>query len=439
MDLVDFKTGVDVPALGVKMHDLMRRLYPICRSITGDGIRKTLRIVGEIVPLEISRIPTGTRVFDWTIPREWNIRDAWVKNSRGDKVIDFADSNLHVLGYSIPVHEKLPLAELQKHLHTLPEHPDWIPYRASFYQENWGFCLSHNDLSKLESGEYDVFIDSTLEDGHLEYGECLIEGKEKDEVLVSAHACHPSLCNDNLSGVVLAAHLARIIRTARPRYSYRFLFIPTTIGSIAWLSRNEPAAGNIKHGLVATCVGDPGKLTYKRSRRGNAEIDRAALNVLASSGKEYDVIDFFPYGYDERNYCSPGFDLAVGSLSRTTHGKYAEYHSSADNLDFVKAESLADTLDTYLSVFNVLENNGVYVNTNPKCEPQLGRRGLYGAIGGLGEVRKNELAMFWILNQCDGTSSLLDISDKSGIEFETVSRVAKLLCDHGLLIPAGNE
>lgn len=419
------------------MLDLMRRLYPICRSITGEGIRETLRILAGRIPLEIKRVPSGTRVFDWTVPREWNIRDAYVKNARGDKVIDFNRSNLHVMGYSVPVHKKMPLSDLRKHLYTIPEHPDWIPYKASFYREDWGFCLRDNDLKEMEEGDYEVFIDSTLQDGHLDYGEVLIRGEEEYEVLISTHACHPSLCNDNLSGVVLATQLAELVGRCRPRHSYRFLFIPTIIGSITWLSLNESKVKNIKHGLVVTCVGDPGALTYKKSRRGDAEIDRAALNVLASSGKEYSVIDFFPYGYDERNYCSPGFDLPVGSLSRTTHGKYAEYHSSADDLDFVTAEHLADSLDTYLSILNVLENNGVFVNASPKCEPQLGKRGLYGAAGGLKGNRQAEMAMLWILNQCDGTNSLLDISCRSGIDFETISRTARVLCDHELLHRAG--
>jgi aminopeptidase-like protein len=385
----------------------------------------------ERIPLEIREVPTGTPVFDWTVPKEWNIRDAWIKDPSGRKVVDFQDCNLHVLNYSVPVHEKLPLAELKKHLFSLPDKPDLIPYRTSYYKEAWGFCLSHRTLESLPEGEYEVLIDSTLAGGSLTYGECLLAGDSEREVLLSTHVCHPSLCNDNLSGIAVMTELAREIQAwPRRRYSYRFLFIPGTIGSITWLALNEV---RIDHGLVAANLGDPGKFHYKKSRRGNAEIDRAVLSVLRSSGEPFGVEEFIPFGYDERQYCSPGFNLAVGSLTRTPYGRYPEYHTSADNLDFVKPEALEGSLRTYLAVTDVLEGNRRYRNLNPKCEPQLGRRGLYRTIGGDEAGRARELALLWVLNLSDGENDLLDIAERSGMSFAAIREAADALLVVGLL------
>ncbi len=413
------------------MIDFIAEAYPICRSITGDGVRRTLRMIQERIPLEIREVPTGTPVFDWTVPKEWNIRDAWIKDPSGEKVVDFQDCNLHVLSYSVPVHEKLPLAELKKHLFTLPDKPDLIPYRTSYYKEAWGFCSSHRALESLPDGEYEVLIDSTLADGSLTYGECLLPGDSEREVLLSTHVCHPSLCNDNLSGIAVMTELARALQ-ARPRrrFSYRFLFIPGTIGSITWLALNDV---KIDHGLVAANLGDPGKFHYKKSRRGNAEIDRAVLSVLRSSGEPFGVEEFVPFGYDERQYCSPGFDLAVGSLTRTPYGRYPEYHTSADNLDFVKPEALEGSLRTYLAVMDVLEGNRRYRNLNPKCEPQLGRRGLYRTIGGDESGRARELALLWVLNLSDGENDLLDVAERSGMSFAAIRQAADALLEVGLL------
>jgi aminopeptidase-like protein len=294
------------------MHRLVADLYPLCRSITGDGLRDTLRGVGRILPLTLREVPSGTRVFDWTVPPEWNIRDARVKSSRGARVIDFRRSNLHVVGYSVPVRARLSLAELKPHLHTLPDHPDWIPYRTSYYEEGWGFCLSHRELGALPEDEYEVCIDSSLEPGHLTYGECVLPGTTAEEVLISCHVCHPSLCNDNLSGVVVAAFLGRALAARPHRYTYRFLFIPGTIGSITWLAHNEARVERIRHGLVLSCLGDVGRPTYKKSRRGDAEVDRVVHHVLAARGGAHAIVDFTPCGYDERLFCSPGFDLPVG-------------------------------------------------------------------------------------------------------------------------------
>lgn len=383
--------------------------------------------------MSIHEVPTGTRVFDWTVPQEWNIRDAYVKSSNGEKVIDFRRNNLHVLNYSVPVNRKLSLCELKEHLFTLPEHPDWIPYRTSYYRENWGFCISHNQLMELEEDEYEVFIDSSLDSGYLTYGECFIEGEHPEEVLISCHICHPSLCNDNLSGIVLSVFLAKRLSTVSPTYSYRILFIPGTIGSITWLSLNEDIIPKIKHGLVAACLGDPGRFTYKRSRQGNAEIDIAVAHVLKTSGHEYEILEFTPFGYDERQYCSPGFNLPVGCLMRTPHGRYPEYHTSADNLDFVRPECLEESLSIYLSVLYVLENNRRYVNQNPRCEPQLGKRGLYQMTGGQSDRRLAELAMLWVLNLSDGSKTLLDITERSGLEFAVIKEAADALAEKDLL------
>ena len=419
--------------IGHEMQRLIAELYPICRSITGNGFRETLQAVRRHIPLEVNEVPTGTPVFDWIVPKEWNIRDAYIKNTRGERVVDFQKSNLHVLNYSTPIRTKLSLAELKPHLFSLPEHPDWIPYRTSYYAERWGFCLSHRQLLALPDEVYEICIDSTLQDGHLTYGEFLLRGQSSDEVLISCHACHPSLANDNLSGLALAMFLAQRLGESKSRYSYRFLFIPGTIGSIAWLARNEAKVANIQHGLVITCVGDAGRLTYKKSRRGDAEIDRAVAHVLKHSGQDHEILEFTPYGYDERQYCSPAFNLPVGCFMRTPNGCYPEYHTSADNLDFVKPASLADSFTKCLAALAVLEGNQAYVNLNPKCEPQLGKRGLYQTIGGQTDARQFELAMLWVLNLSDDKCTLLHIAERSGLEFGLIRQAADTLVQHSLL------
>jgi len=425
---------VDDSNVGQKMYQLADTLFPICRSITGDGVRETLKVVEQHIPITVHEVKTGTQVFDWTVPKEWNINDAYIIDPQGNKIVDFKENNLHVLNYSAPIHKKLSLEELKQNLYSLPDHPEWIPYRTSYYQEKWGFCLTHNQLLALEDGEYEVVIDSSLIDGHLSYGEYFIQGESDEEVLFSCHICHPSLCNDNLSGIALMVYLAQALSKQKLKYSYRFLFIPGTIGSITWLSQNEKTAKRIKHGLVVVCVGDPGPFTYKRSRQSDAMIDRITLNVLETSGAPYEVIDFYPYGYDERQFCSPGFNLAVGSLSRTTHGCYPEYHTSADNMSFIDIDSWAESLQTYLSIVNVLEYDKKFINVKPMCEPQLGKRGLYDATGGTHANDKNfQMALLWILNLSDGSNSLLDISERSSIPFSTLKMAAEALLKTDLL------
>lgn len=421
---------------GAAMWAQVAALYPICRSITGNGVRETLRLVQRLIPLEIHEVATGTRVLDWTVPREWNIRDAYIATPDGRRVVDFRATSLHVMSYSVPVRRRMSLAELDQHLFSIPEHPDWIPYRTSYYNETWGFCLADRVRRDLRGDvEYDVCIDSTLADGALTYGELHLKGSKDDEVLFSCHCCHPSLANDNLSGIAVATYLARALAGRALRYSYRFLFVPGTIGPITWLARNEQAAARVKHGLVLACAGDPGPSTYKRSRIGNAEIDRAVEHVLRHSGTPYSVVDFTPYGYDERQYCSPGFNLPVGNLTRTPHGRFAEYHTSADNLDLVQPGFLQDTLSKLLAIVDVLERNGTYVNTSPKGEPQLGRRGLYRAFGGVTDATEMERALLWVLNQSDGSHSLLDVAERADMPFAAIARATDALLAAGLLRP----
>ncbi|MBN2350159.1 MAG: DUF4910 domain-containing protein [Bacteroidales bacterium] len=418
---------------GALMIKLINELYPICRSITGNGVRNTLKIVNDIIPLTVSEIPSGTKAFDWEVPKEWNINEAYIKDLQGNEIINFKKLNLHVLNYSAAIEGKIPAEELKKHIHTLPDRPDWVPYRTSYYQENWGFCMSHNQFKTLKDDTYEIKIDSTLENGSLTYGEYYIKGETTEEVLISTHICHPSLCNDNLSGISIATYLAHLLSQNRPRYSYRFLFIPGTIGSIVWLSRNEKQTKRIRHGLVITLLGDTSDFTYKRSRRGNAIIDQAVEHYFNSGKVKGRLINFYPYGYDERQYCSPGFNLPVGSLTRNQHGEFPEYHTSADNLNFVHSDKLEESLQAILDILYIIENNNTYINLNPKCEPLLGKRGLYDKIGGGNESKLTQMAALWVLNQSDGSQSLLDIAKRSNTEFRIVREAAEALVECNLL------
>ena len=351
--------------LGELLHATVRDLFPICRSITGEGVRETLAYLKQHIPLDQIEVPSGTSVLDWTIPKEWRIRDAYFKDPSGNKVVDFKQSNLHVLNYSTPFAGTISLDALKSHLFTLPVQPDWVPYRTSYYNENWGFCLSQNKLDALPDGDYEVLIDAELFDGYLSYGECYLPGESTDEVLISCHICHPSLANDNLSGLAVAMQLVKLLSRQQRRYSYRFLFIPGTIGAITWLARNEASLGTIKHGLVLAGIGDAGELSYKQTRQGHCEIDEAVAYVLRQQAK-HRILPFSPYGYDERQYGSPGFNLPVGRLSRTPHGEFVEYHTSADNLDFVKPAQLAKSLQTCTEIVDVLENNNTFINVETK-------------------------------------------------------------------------
>ena len=418
-----------------ELLELIHGLYPICRSITGDGVRQTLRLVAERIPLETREVPSGTQVLDWTVPDEWNARDAWLKDRKGERVVDFQRHNLHLVSYSEPVAPRwVPMAELKGHLHSLPAHPDRIPYRTSYYNRTWGFCVTEKQLESLTEPEYEVCVDTTLAPGHLTYGEYFLPGEREDEILISAHVCHPSLANDNLSGIAVATHVARAL-AARPkrRFSYRFLFIPGTIGSLTWLARNRERASRIRGGLTLVCLGDERGLTYKRSFGGNAAIDRAAALVLRTSGRAHELIDFFPYGYDERQFNSPGFRIPVGSLMRGRHGRFDEYHTSADDLSFVRGSQLVDAHDSVLAILDVLEGDNTYRSLSPHGEPQLGRRGIYRALGGESDPEALQMAMLWVLSLADGGHSLVDAAERSGLAFAVVRAAATLLERHGLI------
>jgi aminopeptidase-like protein len=416
-----------------EMMAVVEELYPICRSITGDGVRSTLEVVGKLVPLEVHEVASGTPVLDWTVPDEWNIRDAYVADASGRRVVDFRACNLHVVSYSVPVSARMTLDELRPHLHALPGQPDLIPYRTTYYERNWGFCLSQRQLDGLAPGDYDVRIDSRLEPGHLTYGEVLVPGRQRDEFLISAHVCHPSLGDDNLSGIVVAAELARrLLGRPQPRFTYRFLFAPGTIGAITWLAQNRDAATRIGHGLTLSCIGDDHPFTYKRTVGGGETIDRAVAHVLAERGEEHELIDFFPYGYDERQYNSPGFRLPVGALMRGRHGQFPEYHTSADNLDFLSGERMVESLALLESVVDVADRNRTVRNLQPFGEPQLGRRGLYRALGG-SDIPDLQFAMLWVLNLGDGAHDLLAVAERSGLAFDAIVAAADLLEEHELV------
>lgn len=419
------------------MHALASDLFPICRSITGDGVRTTLGEIAERIPLEVHEVPSGTPVLDWTVPDEWNISDAYVATADGKRVIDFNASNLHVVGYSEPVRATMALAELRPHLHTFGENSAWIPYRTSYYARTWGFCLSERALAELGEGPFEVVIDSTLAPGSLTYGECFLPGERDEEVLVTTHVCHPSLANDNLSGIALVTELAAALADRERRLSYRFLFIPGTIGSITWLARNADVTTRIVGGFVVACVGDSGPLTYKRSRRGGALVDRAAEHVLGQAAGSR-LLDFVPWGWDERQFNSPGFDLPMGCLTRSLEGEYEGYHSSGDDLHLIRPENMEDSLNAALAIVDVLEHDGRYVNLAPKGEPQLGKRGLYRGLGGP-DPGTEQLALLWVLNQSDGRHSLLDIAERSQLPFGRIQMAAELLREGGLLAEAHEE
>ena len=422
---------------GQTMHALVRELYPLTRSITGPGLRATVKRMGAIVPLEVTEVRSGTPVFDWSVPEEWSIEDAYIEHESGRRFGELRRSNLHMVGYSIPVDTTMTLAELRPHLHSLPEHPNWIPFITSYYKPGWGFCLAHHELQSLPEGRYRVVIRSQLGPGSLTLAEHVHHGVSEDEVLVFAHDCHPSLANDNLSGLAVAVQLAAFLAQRTTRYTYRFVFAPATIGSITWLAMNESKLARIRHGLVLSLLGDGGPLHYKKSRGGNHAIDRSAWHVLRTEFPGSRLLEFSPWGYDERQFCSPGINLPMGRLTRTPDGEFIEYHTSADNPDFVTADALAQSWLACLKIFEAIEADVRYVNLSPKGEPQLGRRGLYRSTGGYyAGMPDRQMALFWMLNQSDGNTSLLDIAEKSGLSAGVLARAALDLQAAGLLAPA---
>ena len=424
---VDWDSVAGPEQAGAAMLELMRELFPLPRSLSGRGVRETIAVLGRELPLDLIETPSGTPIFDWVVPREWTIRGAFIDGPGGQRLLDFADSSLSVLGYSTPVDTVLPLAELRRHVHTHPSDPDLVPYRTSYWNEQWGFCMSSRQLDALPEGDYHAVIDSTLADGSLSSAELHIPGAEEDEFLLSTYLCHPALANDNLSGVAVLWALAKVLRTQRLRYSYRLLWSPGTLGPLCWLDRNRATLERVRHGLALSCLGDSGPLRYKRSRRGGEPVDRAAAHILARHASAV-ISPWEPLGGDERQFCSPGFDLPVGVLTRSPHGLFPEYHSSADDMTLVSAEALAGSLRAALEIIDLLERNEVVVNRSPFGEPQLGKRGLYQAVP---DGTNPERALLWVLSLADGSRDLLAIAEQSGLPFETVADAAAALerCD----------
>jgi aminopeptidase-like protein len=413
------------------IRERLERLYPLCRSLTGDGVRRTLAILAESVPLTVRAVPSGTPVFDWTIPPEWNARAAWIADAEtGERLVDLAAHTLHLVSYSTPFHGRVGRAELEQHLHSLPDHPDWIPYRTSYYHRDWGFCLTQRQREALPDGLFDVLVDTTLAPGELVYGELVVPGTTTDEVLISSHVCHPSLVNDNLSGLSVAVELARGLAEREHRLTYRFLFAPGTIGSLTWLCRNPEVLPRLRHVLVLTGLGGGGSLVYKRSRHGDRPLDRAAAHVVGRRGGR--VVDYSPYGYDERQFNALGFDLPAGRLTRTPHGEYPEYHTSADDLGFVTDAELRESLTAIEDILEVLEEDRTPRNLSPYGEPQLGRYGLYPTTGGR-SADDAVMAMLWLLACGDGATPMLAIAERAGLPFGLLRRAADDLEKAGLL------
>jgi aminopeptidase-like protein len=403
--------------LAQKLEHYFDRLWPICRSITGNGLRQSIDILQEIVPLVKHEIPSGTKVFDWTIPKEWNIHNAFIICPDGKKIAQFTDNNLHVVNYSIPINKKLNWEELQPHLHHIPELPDAIPYMTTYYKENWGFCITHTEWKSLpRDGEYQVVIESTLEPGHLTWAECVLPGETKEEILFSTYLCHPSMANNELSGPLAQAFLyEKLARIPKRRFTYRFVFAPETIGVIAFLAeRGELLKQKLCAGYVLTCCGDEGAFTYKRSKHRNSLADRAAEHILQHHYPKHTVVEFAVGGSDERQYCSPGFNLPVGSLMRTPYQRYKQYHTSLDNKAFLSFDALAETVHAYNNICLLLESNRKYTNQISHCEPQLGKRGLYPSSVDPLFNREETHRLLHFLSFADGEKDLIDIAEWRG-------------------------
>jgi aminopeptidase-like protein len=412
-----------------QIAEYLRKLFPIIRSITGEGNRQNLKILQEVIPLSILEFPSGQQVYDWIIPKEWNIKDAWIKNSRGEKIVDFSKSNLHVVGYSIPIYAEMKLSDLKHHLHFLEHLPEAIPYRTSYYQENWGFCLSYRDYQRYFQAdvEYEVMIDSELKPGSLVIGELLIPGLSSKEYLISTYICHPSLANDNLSGMLLTAFLAKELLKQQWNFSYRIIFVPETIGAIAYCANNEDAMKKIDAGLVVSTVGGPGEFGYKQSFRPDHAINRIIESVFQSKGLDFITYPFDIHGSDERQYSSQGFRINMATISKDKYYEYDHYHTSLDNLDFVKPDNIIKSLEVYLEVISLLDKNLIFANLLPHCEVMLSKHNLYPRTGGAMLPFKNKDIdmILWLLFYANGQMSLWDISEKIGFPLEHLSRVAR--------------
>lgn len=418
---------------GTSIYSLMESLWPICRSITGNGVRKTLQKIQLILPeLSIIEVPTGTKCFDWKIPKEWNINDAYIINPKGEKIVNFKESNLHLVNYSTPIDLELELNELQKHLHSLEDQPDAIPYVTSYYKEDWGFCMTHNQRKNLKEGNYRVVIDSTLEKGHLTYGELIIEGKTKKEIFISTYICHPSMANNELSGPCLTTFLADYILKINPKYTYRIIFIPETIGAICYLSQHlKTMQSNVIAGFNINCVGDDNNWSFLPTKQGNSYIDRLTRRILDKEEIEYKEYSFLTRGSDERQYCSPGIDLPVCSVMRSKYDTFDEYHTSLDNLDFVSKEGLQGSFDIYCKLIDHLESD-VLPKAIIKGEPMMSKRGLRPTTGKRGSAYSNRVMMNFLM-YADGTNNLEEIAQLIECELNEVKKVMSILKEHELL------
>ena len=425
--------------LAENASNLIDRLYPICRSITGPGVRETLSILREIIPIDLHEVPSGTKAFDWVIPNEWAIRDAYVKNMSGERIIDFQEHNLHLVNYSIPFEGTLTIEELKPHLFSLPDKPDSIPYCTSYYEEQWGFCLTDNKLRKLLAGEYgstfEVKIDSTLAPGSLTYGDLIIPGRNKTEILLWCYVCHPSMANHELSGPVMTTYLAKNIleRNGDHHHTYRFVFAPETIGAIVYASKHlERLQEYVIAGYVVACVGLNKEFSYLKSRFGNTLADRTVLHALEYSDVEYRVLVFLSRGSDERQFNAPGIDLPVGSLTRTRYTDFPEYHNSSDNLEFIDFEGIETSYEMYLKCIDILENNTCYRATR-LGEPQLVRYGLRTSLAGKKALPKNEMQISNVLAYSDGATDLIQIAEHLGCAMWELVPVVGQLTEVGLL------
>ncbi len=419
----------------INQLDFIRELYPICRSITGTGVRETFDIMSKYIPLTMHEIPTGTKVFDWEVPEEWNIREGYIECPDGTRIANFEENNLHVMSYSERVNERMPLSDLKEHIHTLPDHPDWIPYRTMYYDRSWAFCLSQNVLEDLPDGTYRAYIDSSHTNGSLTYGEAVFPGSSGKEVIFSTYVCHPSMCNDNLSSVAVMTKLAQSMSDRRNlKHTYRFLFVPETIGAITWISQNQKRLNKVIAGVNLTCTGNKGELTFKRSRVETSLSDNAMRKSLDDIGISYNEVGFSPTGSDERQYCSPGINLPVVTIMRSPPGEFEEYHTSADNFDAISVESLEEVFEVCSGYIDVLERNDSYINTYSKCEPQLGKRGLYRKVGGQRVNQVSQTAIKWVLSYSDGSNDLLGISNRSGIRMKEIASAADALEKQGIIM-----
>lgn len=418
---------------GYLIYKNIEKLYPMCRSITGNDINDTLKFIQKNIPINIHKVKSGTNVFDWTVPQEWNIKEAYIKNSKGEIIIDIKNHFLHLMSYSRPVNDFFTLDKLKEHIYTLPEQPDLIPYLTTYYKEHWGFCMTHNDFLNLKEDIYQVVINTTLEDGYLTYGDLIIKGKTDKEILISSYCCHPQQCNDSLSGTVLSMHLAMELLKKENYYTYRFVFIPETIGAITYLHYNlEILKKNVIGGYTITCVGDEGDFTYLQTRKTNQLVDKITKFVLESSNINYKLRDFITCGSDERQYNYPGIDLNIGSLMKTKYGEFKEYHTSGDNLFFITAKSLDNCFDMYLKCIYTFENNKIYKNKF-LCEPKLGKYGLYNLIGGV-KMSNNLIDKIRIIGYyLDGNNDIIDICNICQISFNDCVFLIGLLLQNNLI------